>query len=98
MQSSGHETDHSQVTFYQHQMKGQSVKEGATNLPSSLLQERDPQIAPPNSHASRALAPYPEAGTVCVGPDEAEAIARNILASHSKSDYGGGVPGQEVLG
>lgn len=47
---------------------------------------------------STAPLPYPEAGAVRVGPDEAETIARNILASHSKSDDGGGIPGQEVLG
>lgn len=33
-----------------------------------------------------------------MGTNEAETIARNILASHSKGDDGGGVPGQEVLG
>lgn len=32
-----------------------------------------------------------------MGPNEAETIARNILASHSKSDDSGRVPGQEVL-
>ena len=42
--------------------------------------------------------PYPEAGTVRVGPNEAETIAGNVLAPHSKCDDGGGVPGQEVLG
>lgn len=33
-----------------------------------------------------------------MGPNEAEPIARNILASHGEGDDGGGVPGKEVLG
>lgn len=52
----------------------------------------------PPLNPSRTLGSYPEAGTICVGPDEAEAIARNILAPHSKSNDGRGVPGQEILG
>lgn len=51
---------------------------------------------PPLSQA--APFPYPEAGAVRVGPNEAETIAGNVLAPHSKCDDGGGVPGQEVLG
>lgn len=79
--------------------------------PSSLLQGIVPStrtswfssaLSPPPPHAyphlSTAWVPYPKAGAVRVGANEAETIARNILASHSKSDDGGGIPGQEVLG
>lgn len=55
-----------------------------------------PPLMPPPSQNSPV--PHPEAGAVCVGPNEAETVARNILASHSKGDDGGGVPGQKVLG
>ena len=48
-------------------------------------------------HYSTAQVPYPKAGAVRVSTNETKTIAGNILASHSKSDDGGGVPGQEVL-
>lgn len=53
---------------------------------------------PGPAHLSTAPVAHPKAGAVRVGTNEAETIARNILASHSKGDDGGGVPGQEVLG
>lgn len=43
--------------------------------------------------SNQVLTPYPEAGTVRVGTNEAEAIARNILTPHSKSNDGGRVSG-----
>lgn len=59
-----------------------------------------PLTSPPHpntSHPNTVPFPYPEAGAVRVGPDEAEAIARNILAPYSKSYDGRGVPSHEVL-
>lgn len=58
-------------------------------VPSESLFTMPPHLP----QSSRALTPYPKAGTVRVGPNEAEAIARNILAPHSKSNDGGGVSG-----
>lgn len=77
---------------------------GATSLPR--CRNRPPICTSPlpfalycrDASPTPAPGPHPEAGAVRVGPNEAETIARNILASHSKSDDGGGVPGQEVLG
>lgn len=53
---------------------------------------------PCSNHTLPSGSPHPEARAVRVGPDEAEAIAGNILAPHCKSDDGGRVPGEEVLG
>lgn len=48
-------------------------------------------------HYNTAQVPYPKAGAVRVSTDETKTIAGDILATHSKSDDSGGVPGQEVL-
>ena len=40
---------------------------------------------------------YPQAGTVCVGTDHAESIARLVLAPHSERHDGGLVAGHKTL-